>query len=281
MIVEDADDHTTEHIDGAEVAPDRRVVQLQAGQLRADRRRATTARGPAASTSSSSSTSRPTARRTATRRMTTIRSRGASATTVAARGTRAWATRRPRSPRPTTSSTSSAASRTPAGQPRVRRSTRTCRRGVMATADPKTGKAPLPGRVLGQRRGSGGPDAHVPWDFGDGSTSLRQNPDHTLHGAGHVRRQGDGDRREGRTGTATVQIVVNNPPGNARRTSRRRPTRRRATRRWRCSSPPTRRIPTGIRSRYTWDFGDGGTARLRPTRATRTPRPASTPPRSR
>ena len=32
--------------------------------------------------------------------MTTIRSRGASATTVAARGTRAWATRRPRSPRP-------------------------------------------------------------------------------------------------------------------------------------------------------------------------------------
>ena len=39
----------------------------------------------------------PTARTTATRRMTTIRSRGASATTAAARGTRAWATRRLRS----------------------------------------------------------------------------------------------------------------------------------------------------------------------------------------
>ena len=47
---------------------------------------------PAASTCSPRSTSRPTARTTATRRMTTIRSRGASATTAAARGTRAWAT---------------------------------------------------------------------------------------------------------------------------------------------------------------------------------------------
>ena len=62
------------------------------------------------------------------RRTTTIRSRGASATTVAARGTRAWATPRPRSPRPTSSSTSSAASVT-AGRRGDSRASRPAARG--------------------------------------------------------------------------------------------------------------------------------------------------------
>ena len=87
---------------------------------------------------------------------TTIRSRGASATTAAARGTRAWATRRRRSARRTSASTSSAASRSrpawcrmptaacrttsacrrsrirPAGRPRSRSTSR--RRGWIPTA---------------------------------------------------------------------------------------------------------------------------------------------------
>ena len=103
VIVEDADDHTTEHLDGpvwhrtdewynyqSPVNPPPAVAER------------TTARATAACTSCSRWTSRRTTSRTATRRMTTIRSRGASATTVAARGTRAWATRQPRSARPTT-----------------------------------------------------------------------------------------------------------------------------------------------------------------------------------
>ena len=59
----------------------------------------TTGRGRGCPRPRDGSTSRPTRRTTATRRTTTIRSRGAGATTAAARGTRAWATPRPPSPR--------------------------------------------------------------------------------------------------------------------------------------------------------------------------------------
>ena len=92
VIVEDADDHTTEHLDGPIWHRTDEWYNYKPRQLRDRRATSTTARATAASTSSSSSTSRRTTSRTATRRMTTIRSRGASATTVAARGTRAWAT---------------------------------------------------------------------------------------------------------------------------------------------------------------------------------------------
>ena len=72
-------------------------------------------RGRPASTCSPRWTRARTTRTTATRRMTTIRSRGASATTAAARGTRAWVTPRPPSASRCSSTTCSAGSRSPSG----------------------------------------------------------------------------------------------------------------------------------------------------------------------
>ena len=71
---------------------------------------------------------------------------------------------------------------------------------VEATADPKTGNAPLLVAFSANGADPEGQALTYSWDFGDGSTSLRQNPDHTLHAAGHVQRQGHREGLEGRHG---------------------------------------------------------------------------------
>ena len=147
-------------------------------------RTATTACATAACTCCSRWTRRPTARRTATIRWpTTIRSRGASATTAAAPGTPAWATPRPRSPSSRTCSTCSAASRRAAGMPGTEGcdppNERPGRAGVRPTR--RTGTAPLTVAVLGQRLRRGRRPAR-PYVRGTSATAARpsrQNPDHT------------------------------------------------------------------------------------------------------
>ncbi len=85
---------------------------------------------------------------------------------------------------------------------------------VEATADPKTGNAPLLVAFSANGADPEGQALTYSWDFGDGSTSLRQNPDHTYMAPGTYNAKVTVKDSKGATGTATVQIVVNNPPGN-------------------------------------------------------------------
>ena len=96
------------------------------------------------------------------------------------------------------------------------------------------------------------------WDFGDGGTSLRQNPDHTYMEPGTYNAKVTVKDSKGATGTATVQIVVNNPPGNVPPsvTAAGDPT---------AGKPPlavqfsaTGSDPDGDTLTYSWNFGDGG-----------------------
>ena len=171
----------------------------------------TTARGRTASTCSPWSTSRPTPRTTATRRMTTIRSRGASATTAAARGTRAWATRRPRSARPRSAATSSAASRSRPAWSRTRTAARQNEPPTVRRR-PRRRPAGAARRPLhGDRHGSRRRRAHVRVGVRRGGTGTgRRGP--RLRDERHLHRHGDGDRRGGDTATATVTITVTTTP---------------------------------------------------------------------
>ena len=133
--------------------------------------------------------------------MTTIRSRGASATTAAARGTRAWATPRRRSPRPTTSSTCSAASRS-----RPARSRRRLRQaGRQPGADGDRAAQPVrrrdprrPGGLHGAGHRSGRRHAHLRVGLRRRRHRDHQGRDAHLHRGRRVLRQGDRLRRQGR-----------------------------------------------------------------------------------
>ena len=100
------------------------------------------------------------------------------------------------------------------------------------------------------------------WDFGDGGTSLRQNPDHTYTQPGTYTAKVTVKDSKGATGTATVEIVVANPPGNVAPTVEAAgdPT---------AGKPPltvqfsaTGSDPDGDTLTYSWNFGDGGTSLL-------------------
>ena len=133
---------------------------------------------------------------------------------------------------------------------------------VQATADPKTGNAPLLVQFSANGADPEGDTLTYSWDFGDGSTSLRQNPDHTYMEPGTYNAKVTVKDSKGATGTATVQIVVNNPPGNVAPTvsAAGDPT---------AGKPPlavqfsaTGTDPDNDSLSYSWDFGDGGKSLL-------------------
>jgi cytochrome c len=133
---------------------------------------------------------------------------------------------------------------------------------VDATADPKTGNAPLLVSFSANGSDPEGGALTYSWDFGDGATSLRQNPDHRYMEPGTYSAKVTVKDPKGATGTATVQIVVNNPPGNVAPTVEAAgdPT---------AGKPPlavqfsaTGTDPDGDPLTYAWDFGDGGKSLL-------------------
>jgi large repetitive protein len=133
---------------------------------------------------------------------------------------------------------------------------------VVATADPKTGNAPLLVAFSANGSDPEGQALTYSWDFGDGSTSLRQNPDHRYMEPGTYTAKVTVKDSKGATGTATVEIVVNNPPGNVAPTvtAAGDPT---------AGKPPlavqfsaTGTDPDGDALTYAWDFGDGGKSLL-------------------
>ncbi len=133
---------------------------------------------------------------------------------------------------------------------------------VDATADPRTGQAPLAVAFSANGSDAEGAALTYSWDFGDGGTSLRQNPDHTYLEPGTYTAKVTVKDPKGATGTATVEIVVTNPPGNVAPTVEAAgdPT---------AGKPPlavqfsaTGTDPDGDPLTYSWDFGDGGRSLL-------------------
>jgi PKD repeat protein len=129
---------------------------------------------------------------------------------------------------------------------------------VVATGDPRTGQAPLTVAFSATGSDADGDPLTYAWDFGDGSTSLRQNPDHTYLEPGTYMATVTVKDSEGATGTAGVEIIVSNPPGNKAPTVEAAgdPT---------AGKPPlavqfsaSGSDPDGDPLSYAWDFGDGG-----------------------
>ena len=133
---------------------------------------------------------------------------------------------------------------------------------VEAAADPRTGQAPLPVAFSANGFDREGASLTYSWDFGDGDTSLRQNPDHTYGEPGTYTAKVTVRDPKGATGTATVEIVVNDPPGNVAPTVEAAgdPT---------AGKPPLAvqfsaagSDPDGDPLTYRWDFADGSSSLL-------------------
>jgi PKD repeat protein len=131
---------------------------------------------------------------------------------------------------------------------------------VTATGDPRTGTAPLAVSFSANGSDADGDPLAYEWDFGDGGTSLRQNPDHTYLEPGTYMATVTVRDPEGATGTAAVEIIVNNPPANQAPTvdAAANPV---------AGKPPLMvqfsaagSDPDGDALTYAWEFGDGSTS---------------------
>jgi PKD repeat protein len=128
---------------------------------------------------------------------------------------------------------------------------------VQAAADPSSGTAPL--RVRFTSQGSD-PDGHrlsYMWDFGDGASAGTRNGTHTYMSPGTYMATVTVTDEYGAEGTAQVQVVVSNAPGNGAPTVQAAadPASGAAPLRVRFSSAAS--DPDGDRVSTVWDFGDG------------------------
>ena len=131
---------------------------------------------------------------------------------------------------------------------------------VQAAADPQTGTAPLAVQFTSSGSDPEGQALTYAWDFGDGGKALGQNASHTYLTPGTYMAKVTVTDPGGGTGTAAVEVIVADPPGN------RPPTVRAA------ADPQTGNAPLDVRFSaegsdpdgdtllYEWDFGDGGKA---------------------
>ncbi len=129
---------------------------------------------------------------------------------------------------------------------------------VTATADPRTGTAPLTVAFSANGTDADGDPLAYSWDFDDGATSLRQSPDHTYLQPGTYMATVTVTDPEGATGTAAVEVIVTNPPGN-------QPPAVEAAGDPLAGKPPLAvqfsangTDPDNDALTYAWDFGDGG-----------------------
>ena len=128
---------------------------------------------------------------------------------------------------------------------------------VTAAGDPRTGTAPLTVAFSANGSDADGDPLAYSWDFGDGTTSLRQNPDHTFLEPGTYMATVTVRDPQGATGTAAVEIIVKDPPANQP------PTVEAAGDPVAGKPPLTVQFsaagsdPDGDPLSYAWDFGDG------------------------
>ncbi len=133
---------------------------------------------------------------------------------------------------------------------------------VDATADVSAGPAPLRVQFGAAGHDPDGPedDLHYTWEFGDGGTSLAQNPSHMYMQPGTYTAKVTARDAAGATATDTLQIVVSDAPGNLP------PSVQAAA--LPASGPAPLEVqlsaagtdPDGDPLTYAWDFDDGSAA---------------------
>ena len=114
---------------------------------------------------------------------------------------------------------------------------------VRGAADPSTGEAPLLVQLSATGRDPQNRPLIYQWDFGDGGGTAGQSPQHTYTRAGRYTATVTVTDEQGKTGTATVEVVVT-AAGNQPPLVRASADPGRGRRRWRWSSARTRSIPT-------------------------------------
>jgi PKD repeat protein len=130
---------------------------------------------------------------------------------------------------------------------------------VDATADVTSGPAPLRVQFDAVGNDPDGSESNLlyTWDFGDGGTSLAQNPSHTYLQPGTFTAKVTVRDGSGATATDTVQVTVGNPPGN-------RPPTVEAGALPKSGAAPLEtelsaegKDPDGDTLTYSWSFDDG------------------------
>ena len=131
---------------------------------------------------------------------------------------------------------------------------------VEAAADPDGGQAPLTVRFSAAGSDPDGDSLTYRWEFGDGQRSFRQNPTHVYLTPGTYAAKVTVTDGNGGSATATVQVVVANPPGNVAPTVQAAadPQSGRPPLRVRFSAAGS--DPDGDAITYKWDFDDGAAA---------------------
>ncbi len=131
---------------------------------------------------------------------------------------------------------------------------------VKAAAAPKTGNAPLDVLLTAQGSDPDGDSLTYQWEFGDGETADGRRARHVYMTPGTYDAKVTARDPGGLTASATVQVIVGNPPGNQA------PTVLVAADPNGGASPLTVRFTASGRDAdgdalmYVWSFGDGGAA---------------------
>jgi PKD repeat protein len=131
---------------------------------------------------------------------------------------------------------------------------------VRATADPKSGQAPLAVAFSAQATDPDGPASEITylWDFDDnGANAFGRNASHTYTRPGTYHATVTATDRLGAFDTEEVVITVENPPGNVAPIVQAAATPRSGTAPLRVSFSSTAVDPDGDQVSTVWDFGDG------------------------
>jgi PKD repeat protein len=131
---------------------------------------------------------------------------------------------------------------------------------VEAAAAPASGVAPLSVLLSAQGTDPDGDRLTYSWTLGDGATADRRNVRHTYTESGTFTAIVTATDSHGATGTAEVEIVVGDPPGNQAPTVQvaADPSSGTAPLRVRFSAAGS--DPDGDELSHVWEFGDGGMA---------------------
>ena len=131
---------------------------------------------------------------------------------------------------------------------------------VKAAAAPKSGNAPLDVLLTAAGSDPDGDTLTYAWEFGDGDTADGRRARHVYESAGTYTAKVTARDPGGLTASATVQVVVGDPPGNQAPTVQAAADPNGGTAPLTVRFTAAGRDPEGDAIMYVWSFGDGGSA---------------------